>query len=68
MLQIAFRASKERPFKPIAMPGKLWPVCRGGEAFLFLLFKMMKKHCNGLVSGKEGRMNVTYWTPMNVTA
>lgn len=54
MLQIAFRASKEKPFKPIVTPGKLWPVWREGRIF-FLLFKMIKKHCNGLVSGRKGR-------------
>jgi len=55
VLQIAFRASKERPFKPIATPGKYWPVYRGGENFFFLLFKMMKKHCNALTLGRKGR-------------
>lgn len=68
MLQIAFRASREKPFKPILTPGKLWPVCREGRIFFFLLlFKMIKKHCSGLVSGREGKMNA-YWTPMNITA
>lgn len=68
MLQIAFRASKEKPFKPIVTPGKLWPVCREGRIFFFLLFKMIKEYCSGLVSGRERKMNVTCWTPMNITA
>lgn len=58
MLQIAFRASKEKPFKPIQTPGKLWPVCRERRIFFFLLFKMIKKHCSGLVSGKEDECNI----------
>lgn len=43
---------------------------QGGEDFFFsfLLFKMIKKHCGGLVCGREGKMNVIYWTPMNITA
>lgn len=70
MLPIAFRASREKLFEPILTPGKLWPVCREGRIFFFsfLLFKTIKKHCSGLVCGREGKMNVTYWTPMNITA